>query len=312
MVGLSIATRPDSITNDCLDYLEELSKRTFLTVELGLQSIHEETSKYINRCHSLECFEKMVFELRKRNINVVVHIMNGLPNESKEMMLDTVRYLNTLDINGIKIHMLHILKNTKLAKIYQEKPFSVLSKEEYVDIVCDQLELLRPEIVIHRITGDPKKEDLIAPDWLIKKFDVLNSIDKELAKRNTYQGFHLSSINERKRLFSEFLHSSDFVYSFDTSLETLQFLSELTPKGMIKTPTEIPFSELQNTDKGKISLIYCHNPKLLNSSNINLWLSLLNDKGIIIIESNKSNSFYKEIGKEICFLDTYFYIIKKN
>ena len=188
VIGLSIATRPDSISDECLDYLEELSKRTYLTVELGLQSIHEKTSILINRCHSLECFKECVERLRKRNINVVVHIINGLPYETKEMMIETAKYLNVLDIQGIKIHMLHIIKNTDLDKLFKEKNFKVLSKDEYVDIVCDQLEYLREEIVINRITGDPKVDDLVEPFWLVKKFDVLNSIDKEMAKRNSYQG----------------------------------------------------------------------------------------------------------------------------
>ena len=130
----------------------------------------------------------MVKKLRENDITVVVHIINGLPYETKEDMINTVKYLNNLDIQGIKIHMLSITKNTKLEKIYKEKPFHVLTKEEYIDIVVDQLELLRPEIVIHRITGDPKAEDLIEPKWLIKKFCVLNDIDKEMVKRDTYQG----------------------------------------------------------------------------------------------------------------------------
>ena len=168
VVGLSIATRPDAITEECLKYLIELNKRTFLTIELGLQSIHPETTKLINRCHTLSCFEEMVKKLRRYNINVVVHIINGLPYENKSMMLETVKYLNNLDIQGIKIHMLHVLKNTPLALLYKKKPFHILTKEEYVDIVCDQLELLRPEIVINRITGDPKVSDLVEPNWLIK------------------------------------------------------------------------------------------------------------------------------------------------
>jgi len=188
VIGLSIATRPDSISDECLEYLADLAKRTYLTVELGLQSIHEKTSIYINRCHDLKCFEDCVLKLRKKNINVVVHIMNGLPFETKEMMIETVKYLNKLDIQGIKIHMLHILKNTKLANIYINEPFHVLTKEEYIDIVCDQLEYLRPEIVIHRITGDPSKDDLIEPTWLLKKFCVLNDIDKEMKRRDSYQG----------------------------------------------------------------------------------------------------------------------------
>ena len=193
VVGLSIATRPDSISDECLDYLSELNERTFLTVELGLQSIHESTNKLINRCHTLDCFVDMVNKLRERNINVVVHIINGLPYETHDMMIDTVKFINKLDIQGVKIHMLHIVRDTDLAKMYEENPFHVLTRDEYVNIVCDQLELLRPEIVINRITGDPKKEDLIEPSWLLKKFCVLNEIDKELVRRDSYQGKKLES-----------------------------------------------------------------------------------------------------------------------
>ena len=188
VVGINIATRPDSITNECLDYLEELNTRTDVTIELGLQTIKEETSKLINRCHTLECFEKMVKRLRKRKIPVVVHIINGLPYETKEDMLNTIKYLNTLDIQGVKIHMLSIIKDTPLEKLYKKEKFHILTKEEYIDIVTTQLEYLRPEIVIHRITGDPDKDKLIEPKWLIKKFCVLNDIDKEMVKKDTYQG----------------------------------------------------------------------------------------------------------------------------
>jgi len=188
VVGLSVATRCDAIDDDCLEYLDDLNKRTFLTVELGLQTIHEETSKFIRRGHTLEEFENMVQKLRRKNISVVVHIMNGLPNETKEMMLDTIRYVNSLDIQGIKIHMLHVIKDTDLATIYEKEPFPLLSRDEYIKLVCDQLELLRKEIVIHRLTGDPVKEELIAPEWTIKKIDVLNGIDKELTRRDSWQG----------------------------------------------------------------------------------------------------------------------------
>lgn len=188
VIGLAIATRPDSITDECLEYLSELNKRTYLTIELGLQTIHEKTAKLINRGHDLKCFTKMVKKLREKNINVVVHIINGLPFETKEMMLETVKYLNDLDIQGIKIHMLQILKDTKLEKLYQENPFKLLTKEEYIEIVCEQLQYLNAEIVIHRLTGDPKKEDLIAPNWVIKKIDVLNGIDKYMAKNDIIQG----------------------------------------------------------------------------------------------------------------------------
>jgi len=188
VVGLNIATRCDAINDECLDYLEELSKKTYLTIELGLQTIHEKTSILINRCHTLTEFDEMVKKLRKRNINVVVHVINGLPYETKEMMLETIEHLNKLDIQGIKIHMLHILKGTKLAELYEKEHFHVLTKPEYIDIVCDELELLDPKIVINRITGDPKVDDLVEPTWLIKKFIVLNDIDKELRRRDSYQG----------------------------------------------------------------------------------------------------------------------------
>ena len=197
VVGLNIATRSDSITDECLDYLEELNKKTFLNIELGLQTIHEKTNILINRGETLEEFEKMVHKLRKRKINVIVHIINGLPYETKDDMIETVKYLNKLDIQGIKIHMLHIINDTKLAEIYKKQKFHILSREEYVNIVCDQLELLRPEIVINRITGDPNPEELIEPKWLIKKFGVLNEIDKEMAKRDSYQG---KRVGETKKL----------------------------------------------------------------------------------------------------------------
>ena len=188
IIGLNIATRCDAIDLECLDYLDELNKKTNLVIELGLQTIHDKTSKLINRCHTLDEFDLMVKKLRERNINVVVHIINGLPYEDEEMMLDTVKHLNSLDIQGIKIHMLHIIKDTEMAKLYLDKKFHVLSKEEYIDIVIKQLEILKPEIVVNRITSDPDKNDLIEPTWLLKKCQLLNDIDKEMKKRNTYQG----------------------------------------------------------------------------------------------------------------------------
>ena len=197
-IGLSIATRSDSITDECLDYLEDISKRTYLIVELGLQTIHEKTSKLINRCSSLENFDKMDKRLKMRNINVVVHIINGLPYETEEMMIDTVKHLNDLNIDGIKIHMLGVLKDTPLEKYYQKHKFHILTKEEYVNIVVKQLEYLNPKIVIHRLTEDPKKEDIIEPTWLTKKFTILNEVDKIMSTRNLYQGDKLKEkmINE--------------------------------------------------------------------------------------------------------------------
>lgn len=188
VIGLSIATRCDAISDECLEYLSLLNKRTFLTIELGLQTIHEDTSKLINRGHTLKEFTDMVMKLKEKNINTVVHIINGLPYETEEMMLDTVRYVNKLHVNGIKIHMLNITKDTPLEEYYKKHKFHVLTKDEYIDIVIKQLELLDKDIVIHRITSDPEKESLIEPKWLLKKTILLNDIDKEMKKRNTYQG----------------------------------------------------------------------------------------------------------------------------
>lgn len=193
LVGLSIATRSDCINEECLNYLKDLNTRANLTIELGLQSMYDETLKYINRGHDLNNFITCVKKLKESNIKVVVHIINGLPGETKEMMINTAKFLNDLNIDGIKIHMLHVIKNTPLADIYLSKPFRLLTKDEYIDIVVSQLEVLKPEIVIHRLTGDPKKEDLIAPDWVLKKFVVLNDIDKEMKRRDTYQGSKISS-----------------------------------------------------------------------------------------------------------------------
>lgn len=195
VIGLNIATRPDSITDECLDYLTELNKKTYLTIELGLQTTKESTTKLINRCHDLKCFEDMVKRLRERNLDVIVHIINGLPYETKEDMLNTVKYLNKLDIQGLKIHMLSITKDTLLERMYNKEKFKMLTRDEYVDIVIDQLELLRKEIVIHRITGDPKLDELIEPEWLTKKFCVLNEIDKEMVRRDTYQGIKADDLH---------------------------------------------------------------------------------------------------------------------
>ncbi len=188
VIGLSISTRCDAISDEVLDYLENLNKKTHLTIELGLQSIHPATNILINRCHNLQSFEDMVLKLKKRNIDVVVHIINGLPYETKEMMMKTVEYLNTLPITGIKFHMLHVLKNTRLAEILKKEKLKILTKKQYVNIICNQIEILRPDIIVHRLTGDPKIEDLIEPKWLLKKFELLNEIDEKLEKRNIYQG----------------------------------------------------------------------------------------------------------------------------
>jgi radical SAM protein (TIGR01212 family) len=195
IVGLSIATRPDAFTDEIYRLLEDLNKKTDLQIELGLQSIHPKTAAFINRGHDVDCFTIAVKELRKRNIHTVVHIINGFPHETKDEMLQTIDYINTLDIQGIKIHMLHIMKKTALGVYYENNPFHVLTLEEYKDIVCDQIERLHPDTIIHRLTGDSPKELLIAPQWTLKKFIVMNEIDKELRSRESYQGKYYHSKN---------------------------------------------------------------------------------------------------------------------
>ena len=234
VVGLNIATRPDSISDEVLDYLEELNKKTDLVIELGLQTIHDKTADLINRGYHLNEFEDALNKLNKKNINVVVHIINGLPYETKEDMIETAKYLSNKKILGIKIHMLHILKNTKLFKLYLKENFHVLTKEEYVDIVCDQLEYLNENIVINRITGDPDKEELIEPFWLTKKFGVLNEIDKELKRRNTYQGFNRSILNKVNQIIENNVKPNDIVVDMTcgNGNDTL-FLSKIVTKGFV-------------------------------------------------------------------------------
>lgn len=188
IIGLSIATRPDCLDDEILDYLEDLSKRTYLSVELGLQSIHEKSLTFINRGHDLNCFIDGCKKLRDRNINVIVHLINGLPGESKDDMLKSARLLNTLDIQGVKIHMLFIQDKTELAYYYKNSLFHLLTLEEYVDIVVNQIELLNDNIIIHRLTGDAPRKELIAPEWTLKKFVVTNEIDKILRNTNSHQG----------------------------------------------------------------------------------------------------------------------------
>ena len=185
---LSIATRPDCLNEEIVQYLNSINKIIPVWVELGFQTMHEETYKLINRGYDNDCFEKALALLKQYNLTTIVHVINGLPNETKEMMIDTVKYLNNLGIDGIKIHMLHIMKHTPLEVYFKEKPFHVLTLEEYVDIVTRQLMYLNPNIVVHRVTGDSPKDLLIEPMWTLKKFVVINEIDKLMRKENIYQG----------------------------------------------------------------------------------------------------------------------------
>ena len=191
--AISIATRADCLSDEIIEYLSSINKRKDLWVEIGLQTFNEESAKLFNRGYSNQLFIDRVNALRKESINVTIHIINGLKNETKEMMVNTCKELNKLDIQGLKIHSLSILKNSLWGDEYLKSPFKLLSKEEYIDIVISQLEVLRPEIVIQRLTSDPLKDDLIAPSWNNNKTQLLNDIDKEMVKRDTYQGKSLNS-----------------------------------------------------------------------------------------------------------------------
>ena len=190
--ALAIATRPDCINEEIVELLSELNSKTFLWIELGLQTINENTAEFLRRGYKLSEFERALKLLKQKNIKVVVHLIVGLPNETKDQILDSVKYISNLDLWGIKLHMLHVLKNTDLEKYYEETSFKILSQEDYINIVCDALELLKPEVIIHRITGDGKKSDLIEPLWSLNKLKVLSDIDKELKNRQSLQGKYVA------------------------------------------------------------------------------------------------------------------------
>lgn len=188
VVGMSIATRPDCLPDDVVEYLADLNKRLYLWVELGLQTVHERTALLINRAHDYQAYVEGVNKLRKHGIRVCSHIINGLPLESTDMMMETAREVAKLDVQGIKIHLLHLLKGTPMVKQYEKGMLQFLSFDEYITLVCDQLEILPPEMIIHRITGDGPIDLMIGPMWSVNKWDVLNAIDAELKRRDSYQG----------------------------------------------------------------------------------------------------------------------------
>ncbi len=188
VVGIAIGTRPDAVDEEKLDYIAELSGRTYLWLEYGLQSAHNETLKRINRGHTVEEFVWAVEESKKRGINVAAHIIVGLPFETEEMMYQTGLFLAGLPIDGIKIHSLYIPSRTPLAKLYERGYFKPIDMETYVDIVVRIIEVLPQNVLIQRLTGDPDPKTLIAPSWTLRKMEILNKIEKELELRNTYQG----------------------------------------------------------------------------------------------------------------------------
>ncbi|MBM7579009.1 TIGR01212 family radical SAM protein [Jeotgalibacillus terrae] len=188
VVGLSIATRPDCLPDDVVDYLAELNERTYLWVELGLQTVHESTATMINRAHDFECYKEGVKKLRDRGIRVCSHIINGLPGEDRDMMMETAQAVADLDVQGIKIHLLHLLKGTPMVKQYEKGQLEFMSQEDYVELVCDQLEILPPEMIIHRITGDGPIDLMVGSMWSVNKWEVLTGIDRALIERGSCQG----------------------------------------------------------------------------------------------------------------------------
>ena len=201
VVGINIGTRPDCLPDDVIDYLAELTERMHVTVELGLQTTYEETSELINRAHSYDLYVETVKRVRERapKAEIVSHLINGLPGETHEMMVENVRRCVTdNDIQGIKLHLLHLMTNTRMQRDYHEGRLKLLSQEEYVSIICDQLEIIPEDIVIHRITGDAPRDMLIGPMWSLNKWEVLNAIDKEMERRDSWQGCKVANEKEEK------------------------------------------------------------------------------------------------------------------
>lgn len=197
VVGINIGTRPDCLPDETIAYIAELSERMHVTVELGLQTTYDETSEIINRGHNYDLYVKTVKRLRELapKVEIVSHLINGLPGETHEMMVENVRRCVTdNEIDGIKLHLLHLMTSTKMQRDYHEGRLKLLSMDEYVNIICDQLEIIPKNIVIHRITGDAPRDMLIGPRWSLKKWEVLNAIDKEMERRGSYQGCKLEEV----------------------------------------------------------------------------------------------------------------------
>lgn len=188
IVALSIGTRPDCLGKDVVTLLSRLNRQKPVWVELGLQTIHEKTAAYIRRGYPLSCFEDAVRRLRSEDIEVIVHTILGLPGESTQDILNTMKYLNHQDIQGIKLQLLHVLRGTDLASDYEKGLFRTYERDEYISLVISCLEHLRPDMVIHRITGDGPKDLLIAPLWASRKREVLNLLHHQMKENHNYQG----------------------------------------------------------------------------------------------------------------------------
>ncbi|AIY81398.1 TIGR01212 family radical SAM protein [Clostridium botulinum] len=188
VVALSIATRPDCLEDDVLDLIEELSKKLYVWVELGLQTINDDVAKKINRGYDLKVFDDAMTRLKERNIDVVVHSILGLPGESQDDMLKTIDYIAHSGAQGIKLHLLHLMKDTKMVELYENGELQFLSQEDYIKLICRAVSMLPKEMVVHRLTGDAPRDLLIGPMWSLKKWEVLNAIDKTLEDNDIYQG----------------------------------------------------------------------------------------------------------------------------
>ena len=198
MVGLSVATRPDCVNSEILALIRSYQTDHLVWLEYGLQSAHDATLERIHRGHTVACFEKAVFMAAEQGINICAHIILGLPGEDREMMIETARYLSRLPIQGVKIHLLYVVKGTPLAEVYNKRGFECLGREEYVNLVVDALELLPADMVIQRLTGDPIPSELVAPAWAGEKQTNLRSIQDTLERRDTWQGKHFQTSTARK------------------------------------------------------------------------------------------------------------------
>jgi len=190
VIGLSVGTRPDCVPDDVISLLENYTKDFHVWLELGLQSVHDKTLQFINRGHAADIFLDAVRRASGGKLHICTHIIVGLPGETREEIIETARVLATLPIHGIKIHALLALKGTNMGDLYEQVKITLMEKEDYVQTVCDILEILPPEMVIQRLTADGYRDIFLAPPWAINKMDVLNAIDGELDKRDTYQGIY--------------------------------------------------------------------------------------------------------------------------
>lgn len=193
VVGLAIGTRPDCVSNAVLDLLAGYARRHMIWLEYGLQSACDDTLQRINRGHDAACFSDALRRARQRNLPVCAHVILGLPGETRHHMLTTARFLAGLAVEGVKLHLLYVIRGTALEKLHREKRFECLSQEAYVSLVCDVIERLPPETVIHRVTGDPHPDELVAPTWALRKRETLEGIQKEFLRRQSRQGCHLES-----------------------------------------------------------------------------------------------------------------------